>query len=195
MLAVLKPRRKPMREKTKQQVGHYLDAVRADGVFVSVGEVAWCAKQGITVYAPLKAAKGGVEMPKAEAEKPDFEKGAERTQPNDDAKKAKKLPKGACRYDSAAKVYYCVAGKRLEEVAQTTLKRPNGIELPMIGPRAAGQSCQACPQQKGCRSNPKSGRVLKRYVGQEALERLAQRLAEPASKQLDKLSSRTVELG
>jgi transposase len=48
---------KPMMEKTKEQLGRHLKDVRADGAFASVGEVAWCEKEGITVYAPSKGKK------------------------------------------------------------------------------------------------------------------------------------------
>ena len=65
----------------------------------------------------------------------------------------------------------------------------------MIVHRASAKDCQGCPQQKECTSNPKKGRVVKRYEGEEALERLEQRMAEPAAQQVYKLRCRSVELG
>jgi Transposase DDE domain len=105
------------------------------------------------------------------------------------------LPKTAFRYDSAEKVYYCPQGKRLQQQRRTTLKRQNGIELPMIVHQASGKDCQECPRQKECTSNPQKGRVVKRYEGEEALERLEKRMAEPAGKQAYKQRGQTVELG
>jgi transposase len=174
---------KPMMEKTHQQVGRHLREVLVDGAFVSVGEAVWCEREGITVYAP----PGKAAAAKAEADPAAGQQGP--------APKEKKLPKETFRYDGTEKVYYCPQGKRLEEVARTTLKRPNGIELPMIVHRASGQDCQGCPQQRRCTSNPQKGRVVKRYEGEEALERLQQRMAEPASGEVDKLRCRSVELG
>jgi transposase len=197
---------KPMMEKTHEQVGRHLEEVLVDGAFVSVGEVVWCEKEGITVYAPprkaevfkaevAKAEGEKVEMAKADGEKAAGDKAAQPPQPNGPAPKAAKLPKEAFRYDSVAKVYYCPQGKRLEEATRTTLKRQNGIELPVIVHRASGQDCQGCPQQQRCTSNPKKGRVVKRYEGEEALERLEQRMQEPANQQVYKLRCQTVELG
>jgi transposase len=109
--------------------------------------------------------------------------------------KVEKLPKSAFRYDSADQAYYCPQGKRLEPVSRTTEKRKSGMELPVISYRAAGADCQACPQRAGCTSNAKKGRVVKRYEGEEALERLEQRMQEPAAQRIYKLRCQTVELG
>jgi transposase len=200
---------KPMMEKTSTQVGHLPEEVLVDGGFVSVGEVAWCEQVGITVYAPAPkaetaptavAAAGAVapaEGAKALAEqaKAQGEQVAQRPEPSGPAQKPKQLPKAAFRYDPQQKVYYCPQGKRLEEVSRTTVGRQNGITLPMIVHQASGQDCQGCPQQQGCTSNPKKGRVVKRYEGEEALERLQQRMAEPARQEVYRLRGQTVERG
>ncbi len=109
--------------------------------------------------------------------------------------KEEKLPKSAFRFDSVEQAYYCPQGKRLEPVSRTTEKRQGGLELPVIVYRAAGLDCQGCPQQARCTSNPKKGRVVKRYEGEEALQRLEQRMQEPAAQQIYKLRAQTVELG
>jgi transposase len=193
----------PMLEKTTRQLGRPLPEVLVDGVFVTVGEVVWCEQQGIIVYAPPEraaAAQAAVvqadgdqavaaktEAERAEVHKPAASKGA--------APKEEKIAKDAFRYDKEEKVYYCPQGKRLKEVSRTTVKRQNRLELPMIVHRASGQDCQECPQQQRCTSNPKKGRTVKRYEGEEALERLRQRMTQPLSQKVYKLRSRTVELG
>ncbi len=93
------------------------------------------------------------------------------------------------------KIYYCPQGKRLEEQTRTKERRQNGLSLPMIVYRASGQDCQACPQQQRCTSNPTKGRTVRRYEGEESLERVRQRMAEPASQQVYKQRCRSVELG
>lgn len=199
----------PMMEKTKEQLGHYLNEMLVDGAFVSVGEVVWCESKGIIPYSPpKKAEKAKEEVLKAESEKSEKtnksntedekrDSGKEdQSQPsNGPAKKQEKLPKEAFRYDSEEEVYYCPQGKRLPEFSRTTVKRQNGIELPMIVHRASGEDCQACPQKHNCTSNPKKGRVVKRYEGEEALDRLEQRMQEPANQEVYKLRKRSVELG
>jgi transposase len=134
-------------------------------------------------------------LPKAEEQKEECAAAARPPQVNGPAVKEEKLPKAAFRYDSVEKVYYCPQGKRLEAESRTTIQRQNGITLPMIVHRAAGQDCQRCAQQKGCTSNPKKGRVVKRYEGEEALERLEKRMAEPANQAVYKQRGRSVELG
>jgi transposase len=109
--------------------------------------------------------------------------------------KEEKLPKSEFRYDSEEQTYYCPQGKRLSPTSQTTAKRQGGVELPVIVYRASGSDCQACPQQARCTSNPKKGRTVKRYEGEEALERLEQRMRDPAAEQIYRLRGQTVELG
>jgi hypothetical protein len=106
-----------------------------------------------------------------------------------------KLPKSAFRYASEEQVYYCPQGKRLEPVSRTTDKRKGGVELPVIVHQARVADCRACPQRAGCTSSTKKGRVVKRYEGEEALERLEQRMHDPAAQQIYRLRAQTVELG
>jgi len=109
--------------------------------------------------------------------------------------KEEKLPKSAFRYESEEQAYYCPQGKRLSPSSRTTAKRQGCVELPVIVYRASGSDCQACPQRAGCTSNPKKGRTVKRYEGEEALERLEQRMRDPAAQQIYRLRGQTVELG
>jgi hypothetical protein len=141
--------------------------------------------------AKVEAAK--VEAAKVEAAKVEAAK-AETARAETAKKKEVKLPKSAFRYDGVEQAYYCPQGKRLVPVSQTTEKRQGGLELPVIVYRATRTDCQACPQQATCTSNPKKGRVVKRYEGEEALERLEQRMQEPAAQQIYRLRAQTVEL-
>jgi transposase len=186
---------KPMVQKTEGQLSRALQEVLADGGFVSVGDVAWCEQQGITVYAPAgkaPASAAPASAAPASAAPAGAEKGAGQQGP---AAGPMKLPKQAFRYDGAAGAYVCPEGKRLEEAFRTTEKRQGGLELPVVVHRARPEDCGACPRQEGCTSNPKKGRVVKRYEGEEALERLAQRMQQPHSLEVYRLRCRTVELG
>jgi transposase len=157
------------------------EAARATAEKVAAEQAA-AAKVAAEQATAEKAAAEKAVMEKAVAEK-------------DGSKKEEKLPKSAFRYDSAEQAYYCPQGKRLAPRSRTTERRKSGLELPVISYRAAGADCQACPQQAGCTSNPKKGRVVKRYEGEEALERLEQRMQEPAAQRVYKLRCQTVELG
>jgi transposase len=188
---------KPMMEKTHEQMGRHLEEVLADGAFVSVGDVLWCEQQGIVVYAPAGKAAAAQESGAQAAGTPPatLPQGLQPQEVGSSGKKEKKLAKEAFRYEQEEKVYYCPQGKRLQESYRTAEKRHNGVELVVIVYRAAGEDCQACPQQQGCTSNPKKGRVVKRYEGEEALARLRQRMSTPASQQVYKERCQSVELG
>lgn len=140
---------RPMMEKTKEQRGTSPKETLIDGGFLSVGEVAWCEKEEIVLYAPPVKVEGT----KAE--------GVEAKGATSGARK-EKLSKKAFRYDGEEQAYCCPQGKRLKPVARTAEKRQGGLELPVIVYRAAAEDCKACPQQKDCTSNPEKGRVLKR---------------------------------
>jgi transposase len=200
---------KPMMEKTKEQLGHHLKEVLIDGGFTNLDGVQWCEQKAITVYAPpAKTAKAAgaqavvaevqrdkTETTKEEVKGLDINQASTASATGVAAKKEEKIGKEAFRYDSVEKIYYCPQGKRLEEETRTKERRQNGLSLPMVVYRASGQDCQACPQQQQCTSNPKKGRTVRRYEGEDALERLQQRMAEPASQRVYKLRSRSVELG
>jgi transposase len=182
------------------------EAVKAEAVKAEAAKAeaakAEAAKAEAAKAEAVKAEAAKAEAVKAEAAKAEAVKAeavkaeaAKAKVEQDRAKKEEKMPKSAFRYDSVDQAYYCPQGKRLEPVSRTTEKRQSGLELPVIVYRAAGKDCQACPEHIGCTSNPKKGRVVKRYEGEEALERLEQRMREPAAQQVYKLRCRTVELG
>ena len=164
---------RPMMEKTREQLGRHLPEVLVDGAFLTVGDTLWCEKEGIVVYGPPSQAG----RPKAESDKP------------------RKLPKKAFRYDSKEEAYFCPQGKRLDPISRREESRLDGRSLPVIIHRASGADCQACGQREGCTSNPGKGRVVKHYEGEEVLQRLEQRMQEPASQEAYKQRSQSVELG
>ena len=214
---------RPMMEQTHKQLGHHLDEVLADGAFVSIVGVVDCEKQSITVYAPPtrqeqtrsdapaapfsassaqqqtgsaavaaehKAAPPPGAAPQKEKAKAKPGSGAS-TKPT---KPAKKYGKEKFRYDSQKKEYECAAGKVLKEVFRTSEKVVGGMELPVLVHRAEASDCQGCGQRQQCTTG-KQGRVVKRYEGEEALERLAARMAEPANQEIYRLRGQTVEPG
>lgn len=197
-------------EKTKKQVNHYLKELLIDGGFLNVSDVVWCEKQQITIYAPpakteavnaemAKVLTAKVEAAKVEAARVEAAKvlAAKVEAAKVEAAKVQeeKLPKSEFRSESKEQAYYCPEGKRLLPTSRTTVKRQGCVELPVIVYRASGTDCQACPQRASCTSNPKKGRTVKRYEGEEALEHLEQRMRDPAAQQIYRLRGQTVELG
>lgn len=182
---------RPMLEKAAAQVGHAPKEVTVDGALASIGELLWCEQQHIIVYAPAAkaepAAGAAAQTPPADAATP--------VQPGGPERPAAKLGKEAFRYEAAEAVYICPQGKRLEAAYRTTAKRQNGVELTVIVHRAKAEDCRACPQQAECTSSASRGRTVKRYEGEEALERLRTRMEQPASQQVYQQRCRSVELG
>jgi transposase len=161
---------RPLLEQTHRQLGHPLEEVLVDDGFVNLADLQWCEQAQVQVYAP--AVKEAVEAPAGG-----------------------KLPKGAFVYDALAQVYRCPQGQELVPVSRTKEKRADGQEWPLVVYRCRGEHCQACPQQKSCTDNPSKGRVVKRYAGEELLERLRARMAEPCSQEVYRQRSQTVERG
>jgi transposase len=110
------------------------------------------------------------------------------------AKPAKKYGKEKFHYDAEKKENKCPAGKVLKEVFSTSEERPGRVELTVLVHRASAADCQGCARRGACTSG-KQGRVVKRYEGEEALERLAQKMQEPANKEIYRLRGQTVEPG
>jgi transposase len=106
----------------------------------------------------------------------------------------KKYGKEKFVYNPEKKEYQCPAEKVLKEVFRTKVKRGGGVELPVLVHRAEASDCQSCPQRSQCTTG-KQGRVVKRYEGEEALERLEARMAQPANQEIYRLRSQTVEPG
>jgi transposase len=234
---------RPMMQKTETHLGRHLNAAIVDGGYVSIGDLLYCEKQGITVYAPpakedksktaavastpqtasateqdnrrAAVAVAGPQPPSSTAgtqpeQQPSRTVGggseqagaAQQTVVQDAAERAgskeakaeKKYPKEMFRYDGQAKVYHCPAGKVLKEVFRTSEKRQGGMELTVLVHRAAAADCQGCAERDKCMTG-KKGRVVKRYEGEEVLERLEQRMKEPGSKEIYRERGQTVELG
>jgi hypothetical protein len=205
---------KPMMEQTHQQIGHRLDEVIADGAFVDIVGVLHCEKHTISVYAPLAQEHGKADSSvslglqqtaKAPASSSEPAVATREIAPHEEktppsrgaskkAKKVKKYGKEKFRYDAQKKEYQCPAGKVLKEVFRTTVERSGGVQLPVLVHRAEASDCQGCSQRSHCTSG-KQGRVVKRYEGEEAVERLAQRMADPANQEIYRLRKQTVEPG
>jgi transposase len=175
---------RPMLEKAAAQLGRAPSEVVVDGSFASIGELLWCEQQQITVYAP--AAKAADEGASAAPATPAEAGGA--------ARAAAKLGKEAFRYEASEEVYICPQGKRLEAAYRTTAKRQNGVELVVVVHRAKVEDCQACPRRSECTRSTSRGRTVKRYEGEEALERLRQRRGEPVAGRVYQQRCRSVEL-
>jgi transposase len=175
-----------------------VEAARAEAAKVEAAKVEATRAEAVKVEA-ARAEAAKVEAARAEAVRAEAIRAnaakAEAAKSKATKGKEEKLPKSAFRYDGVEQAYYCPQGKRLDPVSRTTEKRRGGLELPLVVYRAAGADCRACPQQAGCTSNPNKGRVVKRYEGEETIERLEQRMQEPAAVRIYKLRGQTVELG
>jgi transposase len=172
----------------------------ASGAAVGVASPAPQASRADSANAPTVVAVSEVAAAaaaKAEAESGSLGGGKRSSRAKQGAKGAKgvkKYPKEKFRYEPEQKVYHCPAGKVLPEVFRTKEKRQGGMELTVLVHRAEAADCQECGQRGQCTTG-KQGRVVKRYEGEEVLERLTQRMQEPANQKIYRLRSQTVEQG
>jgi transposase len=210
---------KPMMHKTTEQLGQHLEQVIVDGGYVSIGDLLDCEQRNITVYAPPAKEDRPKAVPAAPlpqenssvAALPSSPSAAQQSPasvaavgPTEAARLVgsagqrpevvKKYAKEMFRYDLEQQVYHCPAGKVLPEVFRTTEERQGGLALQVLVHRAAAADCRECAQKEHC-TQGKQGRVVKRYEGEEVLERLRQRMRQPASKKIYQQRCQTVEQG
>ena len=184
---------RPMLEWTRQSQNLPLREILVDGAFLCVLDVLWCEQQDILVYGPPAKVSPAKVSPAAGGQ-PVGQQGQSQAAPKPPGKVVK-LPKSAFRYEAEEGVYYCPEGKRLEELYRTTEKQGEKKELPVIVHRASGDDCQACPRAGECTSNAAKGRIVKRFVGEEALERVEKRMQDPAAQEVYRKRGQSVELG
>jgi hypothetical protein len=163
-----------------------------------VAEARQTADEGRASASEPQAEKEKASASEAKAEKEVREKeaslGLKKGGESKGQEKEKKYGKEEFSYDKEKKVYYCPQGKQLKEVGRDTEKRTGGVELPVIVHRAEQSDCAGCSARQKCTTG-KKGRVVKRYEGEEVLERLQQRMSEAASQKIYQERKKTVELG
>lgn len=164
----------------RQQTDQRVQEVLSDGGLLNVSEAVWCEQEKVVLYVPPTKASAAAAQGQAA--------------PAGGSKRAQKYPKDRFRYDAAQGVYFCPQGKPLTPSSQHSESRQGKVALPVFVYRAAAADCQACPVRSQCTSSPK-GRVVKRYQGEEALERLHSRMQTPANQEVYAQRGRTVELG
>jgi hypothetical protein len=160
---------RPMVERAERLLGRRPGRVLADGSYATLSDLRWCEGQGVEVLAPPPPEGAG---------------GA-----------AGLLPKSAFAWLEPEQAYVCPQGQRLELRQRTTERRAGGERLAVRVYRADGEQCRRCPRQGACTRNPGRGRVVKRYDGEEALERLRQRMERQDKQREYRRRSQTVELG
>jgi hypothetical protein len=110
------------------------------------------------------------------------------------SKQEKKYGKELFRYDAVEEVFRCPEGKVLRPISRTTVQRLGGQELPMVVHQAEASDCAACQARQKC-TGGKGGRTVKRYQGEEVVERLVERMRQAESQTIYRERKQTVELG
>jgi transposase len=180
----------PMVQRTEALTGQHLDEALVDEGYVNLIHLQQCEQRQTVVYAPAPAAAS------VQPAQPAAQASAGSGEPTPPASsQPKHYPKTAFRWDEGEQTYYCPEGKRLAVSSRTTEARQGGIELPVIQYRCPPEHCRVCPRAGQCTRSPQRGRTVKRYEGEEAVERLQQRMEQEGSQQLYRLRSQSVERG
>ena len=191
-----------MLTRTRRLAGTLPKKMLADGSYASVADLQACAKEQVTLYAPVKAtATAAVEEPTTvpvEATATTAitgEPGSKRQAlPMVETKRAKGVKKyyGKERFvwKDETSCYTCPAGQQLTLVDRYREKRVNGEDVQVE--RYATKACIPCERRGECTPS-KNGRRIKRMVEEPQVEILRQRMASESGKALYKKRKETIE--
>lgn len=155
-----------MLERTRQQLGHGLQVMLADGSYAGGADLAAAEAQKVTVYAPV---------------------------PGDGVEDPKQIPKREFSWQADQQAYVCPQGHLMVLEESWKEKRVDGgVQVSRY--RCPPQHCQGCPQQTRCTAKPASGRAVTRLEHEELIEALRTRMTQPESQTLYRLRKQTVEL-
>jgi transposase len=161
---------RPLLEQTERQTGVVVREALVDEGYLNIPDLTWCAGRGTEVFAP----------PKQGAEAAAAGRG--------------QLPKAAFAWEPG-QGYRCPEGQLLRLKGRTTEYRAMGPAAVVLTYRGQEGQCQGCPRRGECLSGSARARTVRRYEGEEVLERLGERMGREGSRQLYKLRARTVERG
>jgi hypothetical protein len=145
-----------------------------DSTYATGPQLAWAEARGVRLYAPWQA--------------------NDQTADRRAGKPAQQLPKSAFGWQPEQQTYVCPQGHRLDYVRTGTVTR-SGQQQQVAQYRCPPRHCQACPLQAACTRTPQQGRMVSRSEYEPAIERLRQRMQEPAARALYRLRKQTVERG
>jgi transposase len=155
-----------MLERTRQQLGHGLRVLLADGSYAGGADLAAAEAEKVTVYAPV---------------------------PGDGVEDPKQIPKREFSWQADQQAYVCPQGHLMVLEESWKEKRVDGgVQVSRY--RCPPEHCQGCPQQPRCTAKPTSGRAVTRLEHEELIEALRARMTQPESQTLYRLRKQTVEL-
>ena len=156
-------------------VGHIPDTMLADSGYVSIRDLEFCEREGITLYAPYKENDHSAVRKK--------HKGKRQTQ----------IPKSEFTWLEDAQTYRCPEGHQLVFSHRFPEQR-SGHQITTLRFHCPLEFCSVCPRAKECTSSGRKGRSISRMERQDLLDELIQRMNTDEGKALYKLRCRTVEL-
>ena len=161
----------------KETLGDEPERALVDGIYATAANLAYGAKHGVTIYAPVdkkpeSAAVDGKAAP---------------------AQKACQIPKEQFRWNAAEKTYYCPEGHRLVQTGSRVEKKEQDQEILVYHYRCPPQHCQACPKATQCTPAPQKGRTITRSQHEDKVDELRQRMHTPEGEALYKKRGQTIE--
>ena len=195
-----------MLERTKRLTGKLPEAMLADGSYTSVADLKACAREQVTLYAPVKAAarvaiaaspepkqKASVVEPVAVAATAAVGAVPESKRqplPMAEGKVKRYYGKEQFIWDAQTRSYTCPAGKKMQSVERSREKRANGEEVKVE--RYATKECVECEKREEC-TRSKEGRRIKRMADEPLVEAMRERMESEAGKALYKKRKETIE--
>jgi len=162
-----------MLDRTRDVMGRYPQQQVTDAGYVSVLDLAECARRKVELIAPV--------------------------QENDfTAKKRAEKPQTMLRKESFTwlpeeQTYACPQGHRLKYLSRHQVIRRDDTALTQTQYRCPPEHCQACPLSQTCCRNPLKGRTIKRLEGEELLDEHRQRMLQAYAQKLRRLRGSIIE--
>ena len=180
-----------MLTRTRRLAGPLPKEMLADAAYASVEDLLACEKEGVTLYAPVKAAATAPVETAAVAGAAGLKR---QPLPMAEAKGAEEVKRyyGKERFvwDDQTRSYTCPAGQRLRRVDRGREDRVNGGGVEVE--RYATKACASCEKRGEC-TRSKHGRKIKRMADEPLVEALRGRMASEPGKELYKKRKQTIE--
>jgi len=162
----------PMLERLIEN-GVTLGALLADAGYPTGEDLAYCHRQGVTLYAPWQENS--------------FTAATKASEPAD-----AKFTQDDFQWDAVDQVYRCPSGASLSFAEKKTRQRADGTKLAFELYRAESESCAECPLAARCTTSAR-GRSVRRDPHQELIDALKDRMDTLEAKLLYRLRSQTIE--
>lgn len=163
----------PMLKRVASLSGRWIKDLLVDSGYVTAGDLAVAAEEGVTLYGPWK--------------ENDYSQSKKNSS-------SRLFSKDAFQWLAQSNCYECPAGKPLTYVGRETRTRSGEREEILLRYASAAQTCQACPLRDRCTASKQGGRSVRRSQHEDLIDAHRRRMDTPDAKALYKMRGQTIEI-